>query len=49
MIRTRVGKTIQAVEDGVGYARELADHYNMIAQWCGLSQVPRPLVGNSEK
>ncbi|MFA0960580.1 hypothetical protein AB9P05_02110 [Roseivirga sp. BDSF3-8] len=38
---TRVGKAIQTVEDGVGYAQDLAKHYNNIAEWCGLPQVPR--------
>ena len=41
---TRMGKAIQAVENGVGYAQDLAKYYNGIAQWVGLPQVPRPLL-----
>ncbi len=41
---TRMGQAIQAVENGVGYAQDLAKYYNGIAQWVGLPQVPRPLL-----
>jgi hypothetical protein len=41
---TRAGKAIKAVEDGVGYAQDLAENYNKIAQWCGLPNVPDPFL-----
>ena len=34
---TRIGRAIQAVENGVGYAQDLAKYFNDIAQWVGLS------------
>jgi prefoldin subunit 5 len=37
---TRAGKAIKAVENGIGYAQDLAKNYNKIAQWCGLPVVP---------
>ncbi|HJP18915.1 MAG TPA: COR domain-containing protein [Nitrospinota bacterium] len=41
---TKAGKAIKAVEDGVGYAQDLAENYNKIAQWCGLPVVPDPFL-----
>ena len=37
---TRVGKVIKVMDNGVGYARDLAGYYNKIAEWCGMPQVP---------
>ncbi|MCS3685284.1 leucine-rich repeat domain-containing protein [Salinibacter ruber] len=44
---TRVGSALQTLENGVQHAQNLAEYYNSIAQWCGLTQVPKPLLGNS--
>ncbi|WP_118840037.1 leucine-rich repeat domain-containing protein [Salinibacter ruber] len=46
---TRVGSALQTLENGVQHAQNLAEYYNSIAQWCGLTQVPTPLLGNSGK
>ncbi len=37
---TRVGKVINAMDNGVGYAQDLAGYYNKIADWCGMPHVP---------
>jgi hypothetical protein len=41
---TTAGKVIKTTKDGIHIARQLAGHYNKIAQWCGLTQVPEPFV-----
>ena len=41
---TTAGKIIKKTKDGIDIARKLAGHYNQIAQWCGLPQVPEPFV-----
>ena len=41
---TTAGKIIKTTKDGIDIARQLAVHYNQIAQWCGLPQVPEPFV-----
>ena len=38
---SRIGKAIKTVEDGVGYAQDIAEQYNKIAEWCGIPVVPR--------
>ncbi len=38
------GKVIKTTKDGIDIARKLAGHYNTVAQWCGLPQVPVPFV-----
>ena len=38
------GKVIKTTKDGIDIARELAGHYNQIAQWCGLPRVPKPFT-----
>ena len=43
---TSVGKAVQKVKDGVSMAQDIAEHYNSIAQWCGLAQVPKPFLKN---
>ncbi len=40
----KIGKTIKGVKRGVEIAQNLAGHYNDIAQWCGLPQVPKPFL-----
>ena len=37
---TRVGKVIKIMDNGIGYARDLAGYYNKIADWCGMPHVP---------
>lgn len=37
---TMTGKAVKAVENGIGYAQDLAKCYNKIAQWCGIPVVP---------
>ena len=37
---TRVGKVVNAMDNGIGYAQDLAGYYNKIAEWCGMAQVP---------
>ncbi len=37
---TRVGKVIKTMDNGVGYAQDLAGYYNKIADWCGMPHVP---------
>ncbi len=37
---TALGKTVEKIKGGVGIAQDLAKHYNKIADWCGLPQVP---------
>jgi len=46
---TRIGKAIQKVEDGVGYAQDIAKNYNRIAQWCGLPVVPELFLKHEEE
>ncbi len=44
----RISKTIKTMKEGVATAQKLAKHYNQIAQWCGLPQVPKPFLGRDE-
>lgn len=39
-VSTRAGKAIRSIENGIGYAQDLAKNYNRIAQWFGLPVVP---------
>lgn len=39
---TTSGQLILAAKNGVDFVHELGDHYNEIAQWCGLPLVPKP-------
>jgi hypothetical protein len=39
---SNLGKTIKGIKKGTDIAKELAGHYNQIAQWCGLPVVPVP-------
>jgi DNA-binding MurR/RpiR family transcriptional regulator len=39
-----LGKTIKGIKRGAKIANDLAVNYNKIAQWCGLPQVPEPLL-----
>ena len=34
---TRVGKVVNAMDNGIGYAQDLAGYYNKIAEWCGMA------------
>lgn len=36
-----IGKTIEKAERGIALAQRLAAHYNELAQWLGLSQIPK--------
>ena len=45
---TKIGKAIKTVRQGVTTVQKLAKHYNDIAQWCGLPQVPKPFLGGEE-
>ncbi|MBW1796215.1 MAG: sigma-54-dependent Fis family transcriptional regulator [Deltaproteobacteria bacterium] len=44
----RTRKTLSTVKEGVATAQRLAKHYNQIAQWCGLPQVPKPFLGSGK-
>ncbi|MEN7548402.1 hypothetical protein AAG747_10815 [Rapidithrix thailandica] len=35
------GQVIKTIGDGIGIAQDVAKHYNSIAEWCGLPQVPK--------
>ena len=39
---TVFGRIINNTKSGIDVARKIAGHYNDIAQWCGLPQVPKP-------
>ncbi len=41
---TVFGKTVEKVKGGVGIVQDVAKHYNKIAEWCGLPQVPSVLL-----
>ena len=41
---TIAGKAINTAKNGIDIGRKLATYYNEIAQWCGLPQVPKPIV-----
>ena len=43
---SNIGKTIKGIEGVIDIAQDLAKHYNRIAQWCGLPQVPEPFLKN---
>jgi hypothetical protein len=42
---TMIGKAINVAERGIVIAQKLAAHYNDVAQWLGLPQIPKPFVG----
>ena len=44
----QIRKTLSTVKDGVAIAQRLAKHYNQVAQWCGLPQVPKPFLGSGK-
>ncbi len=37
---TRIGKVVKTMDNGIGYAQDLAGYYNKIADWCGMPHVP---------
>jgi hypothetical protein len=39
-----IGKTIEKTERGIALAQRLATHYNDLAQWLGLPQIPKPFL-----
>ncbi len=41
-------KTIK-IKNGIETIQKLGAHYNEVAQWIGLPQIPSPLLGNSKK
>lgn len=41
---TALGKTVEKLKGGVGIVQDVAKHYNKIAEWCGLPQVPGVLL-----
>jgi len=41
---TKAGKAFKAVEKGYSHLQDLAKHYNNIAEWCALPQVPKLLL-----
>ncbi len=41
---TALGKTVEKIKGGVGIVQDVAKHYNKIAEWCGLPQVPSVLL-----
>ena len=41
---TVLGKTVEKIKGGVGIVQDVAKHYNKIAEWCGLPQVPSVLL-----
>jgi len=44
-----LGKLVRGVEYGVEVAQDISKYYNSIAQWVGLPQVPKPLLGGEDK
>ena len=42
---SKLHKTVSSIRHGIGIAQEIAKDYNDIAQWVGLPQVPRQLLG----
>ena len=44
----RIRKTVSTIKEGIETAQRLAKHYNQIAQWCGLPQVPKPFLGRGK-
>lgn len=44
---TRVGKTVNAIENGIAYAKDLAKNYNKIAQLCDLSIIHDIFINTS--
>jgi len=46
---TRVGRAIRSVENGIGYAEDLARYYNDVAAWCALPPIPAPFSKKSEE
>jgi len=40
-----IGKAISTTERGFAIAQRLAAHYNDVAQWLGLPQIPKPFLG----
>lgn len=41
---TLAGKIIRTTKDGIEIMKIIAKHYNGIAQWAGLPQIPKPIV-----
>jgi hypothetical protein len=41
---TALGKTVEKIKGGVDIVQDVAKHYNKIAEWCGLPQVPNVLL-----
>jgi len=46
---TRVGRAIRSVENGIGYAEDLAKYYNDVAAWCALPLIPAPFSEKSDE
>jgi len=42
---SKIGKAIDVTERGVAIVQKLGTHYNEAAQWLGLPQIPRLLLG----
>ena len=43
-VESKIGNTINHIKGGIEIAQRIAGHYNSIAEWCGLPQVPKPFL-----
>jgi hypothetical protein len=46
---SELGKVIRGIKTAGKLAQELGRYYNEIAQWCGMPQIPDPLLGRNNK
>ncbi len=44
---SKLYKAVKGIKNGISIAQDIAKGYNSIAQWCGLPQVPKPLLGKA--